>query len=171
MNFVYKFAIMVSWTDNQREDIVKAYPTNIFLADLANNIAWVIVKMIDNQELWVVKYVVAGLGESDSNGGNVTSDSKTGRKCDTKFTQKGKLEVGGDGWNEEGKALYRIRGCLKAIDQKHWEEDWQRYWGAHPDNTLVKNSANYVIGKVQSMQPQIQISQFIPKTPPFFTKV
>ena len=49
------------------------------------------------------------------------------------------MEVGVDGWNEEGRTLYRIiRGCLKAIDRKHWEEDWQRYWGAHPENVLVK---------------------------------
>ena len=54
MDVVYKFAIPASWTDNQRGDLVKAYPTNIFLADLADNIAWVIVKMIDNQEHWVV---------------------------------------------------------------------------------------------------------------------
>ena len=50
------------------------------------------------------------------------------------------MGVGIDGWDEDGKTLYRIiRGCLKAIDPSHWKEDQQRYWEIHPDNTSIKS--------------------------------
>ena len=55
MDFVYKFAIIVSWIDHQRVDLVNAHRDNIFIVDLADNIAWVIVKMIDNKDCWGIR--------------------------------------------------------------------------------------------------------------------
>ena len=50
VDWVYKFAITVSWTDHQRVDLVTAHRDNIFIVDLADNIAQVIVKMINNKD-------------------------------------------------------------------------------------------------------------------------
>ena len=140
MDFIYRFAITVSWTDHQRVDLVKAHQDNIFLVDLANNIAWVVVKMIDNQYGWGIRTGDAVLEGVEEGAINVAHVSKRGRKSSTRFTKKGRMSVGVDGWNEEGKSLYKIlRGCLKAIDPSHWEEDWQGYWEKHPDNTWASS--------------------------------
>ena len=125
VDFVYKFAITVILTDNQRVDLVNAHRDNIFMVDLADNIAWMIVKMIDNKDCWGIRTDDPELGGTEQVDMHVAHSKKRGRKDNTRFTKKGKMGVGIDGWNEDGNTRYiLIRGCLKAIDPSHWKEDW-----------------------------------------------
>jgi len=110
MYFIYRFAITVSWTDHQRVDLVKAHQDNILLVDLADNIAWVVVKMIDNQYGWGIRTGDAVLEGAEEGAINVAHVNKRGRKTNTRFTKKGRMSVGVDGWNEEGKNFTKLLG-------------------------------------------------------------
>jgi len=84
--------------------------------------------MIDNRNCWGIRTGDPVLEGAEEGAINVAHVSKRGRKSNTRFTKNGRMSVGVNGWNEDSKSLYIIiRGCLKAIDPSHWEEDWQGY--------------------------------------------
>ena len=110
IEFVWLFAVPVSRTKAETRELLKSCGNNIFEADLSDDIAWALVKLMDNADKW--------------NGGTVGKKKGEGVH---KFTVCGK--GGGFGWNDEGIELYKtLRGCFKAIKAHHWEKSWQEYW-------------------------------------------
>ena len=87
-------------------DLVNAHRDNIFMVDLTDNIAWVIVKMIDNKDCWGMGTGDPELGWTEEEDIPVAHSRKRGIKGGIWFTKKGKMGVGIDGWNEDGKNLY-----------------------------------------------------------------
>ena len=110
MEFVWLFAVPVRRTKAETRELLKSCGNNIFEADLSDDIAWALVKLMDNASKW--------------NGGTFGKKKGSGVH---KFTVCGK--GGGFGWNDTGIELYKIlRGCFKAIKAAHWEKSWQEYW-------------------------------------------
>jgi hypothetical protein len=110
MEFVWLFAVPVSQTKAEARELLKTCGNNIFQADLSNDIAWALVKLMDDGKKWV--------------GGTVGKKKGAGVH---QFTVAGK---GGDfGWNDKGVELYMtLRGCFRAIKVDRWEKSWQEYW-------------------------------------------
>ena len=52
IEFVWLFAVSVNWTKSEARKLLKTCGNNIFQADLSNDIAWTLVKLIDNVNKW-----------------------------------------------------------------------------------------------------------------------
>ena len=94
IEFVWLFAVPVSRTKAETRELLKSCGNNIFEADLSDDIAWALVKLMDNADKW--------------NGGTVGKKKGEGVP---KFTVYGKGE--GFVWNDKGIELYKtLRGCF-----------------------------------------------------------
>ena len=110
IEFVWLFAVPVSRTKAEARELLKTCGNNIFQADLSDDIAWALVKLMDNAGKW--------------DGGTVGKKKGEGVH---KFTVCGKGVF--FGWNDKGIELYKtLRGCFRAIKADHWERSWQEYW-------------------------------------------
>ena len=52
MEFVWLFTVPVSQTKTETRKLLKTCGNNIFQADLSNDIAWALVKLMDNAKKW-----------------------------------------------------------------------------------------------------------------------
>jgi hypothetical protein len=52
MEFMWLFAVPVSWTKAEARELLKMCGNNIFQADLSDDIAWALVKLMDNAKKW-----------------------------------------------------------------------------------------------------------------------
>jgi hypothetical protein len=83
---------------------------NVFNVKLADNIAWVVVKLLDNKDRWIAEYEA----------GNNKQEKKKAKRILQQFMGTGQLKVGGQGCDHKGMTLHRrLRSCLSAIRNKH----------------------------------------------------
>ena len=52
IEFLWMFAVPVSQTKAEVRELIKACGNNIFQADLSDDIAWALVKLMDNANKW-----------------------------------------------------------------------------------------------------------------------
>ena len=178
MEFVYLFALNVSYTDSEKKKLLAIYEKNIFKADISDDIAWALVKLLDNEDKWRLD---AEMDEQEPNrkkkrgrsslkdiekailatsSASKSESASKARKLQKFTTFGGKVEGGVAGWNPEGRRLYFVlKACLEAIGVHHWEDSWNAYWSGHPDNSSSKNDNPSSLGQAANLMEDTHIAE------------
>ena len=163
---------------------MKIHGDNIFKADLSDDIARALVKFIDNKQKWLLDAEMKNVNMRNKKRGRLSYDDieraivatdKSGTAKDIKekarklqrFTSFGGKPIGEvGGWNAEGRRLYFVlKGCMEAIGVHHWEDCWQTFWKAHPDNIINTGKALDEAADDNGMQDEEEMSEEVTFTP------